>query len=125
MPDEYHQRSAVARKPKTKPKARSRAKPQANEGISLIGGARVDGWSVTAPLATLTADRSCAVLQGPIIGTTRISRSEVVSLRWRNLLITHKLVIKFRTASGQVEKVTFWVFAGTGDREQLRELGWS
>jgi hypothetical protein len=115
----------MARKPRTRSKTKSKTKPQANEGISLIGGARVDGWSVTAPLATLTADRSCAVLQGPIIGTTRINRSEVVSLRWRNFLITHKLVIKFRTASGQVEKVTFWVFAGTGDREQLRDLGWS
>ncbi len=90
--------------------------------LVLRGGAWVNGVNVTWPLATLRIDPDQAELE--VFGTTpvRISRAEVVGLRWVQGLTARGL--KFRTASGRLDKMTFWVFSRRTTAERLSRLGW-
>jgi hypothetical protein len=90
--------------------------------LELRGGARVNGLSVSWPLAKLLVGREQAELQ--VWGATdpiRIARSEVTGLRWVGAGLLGP-GLKFHTESGRLNKVTVWL--GWKARAKLDEVGW-
>ena len=91
--------------------------------LELRGGARVNGLSVSWPLATLLIGREQAELRvwggaGPI----QIPRTEVTGLSWVGVGPLGP-GLKFRTESGRLDRVTVW--AGWKARTKLDQLGWN
>jgi hypothetical protein len=88
--------------------------------FTLRGGARVNGFNVTWPMATLRIGRSQAELDVPGVDLIRIARGEVTGVRWIRRPLG--LGIRFRTGSGRLDEVTFWSVRPAAKR--MRELGW-
>ena len=97
------------------------AVPAAEEpAFTLRGGAWVNGFNVSWPMATLRVGRSHAELDVPGVELIRVARAEVTGVRWIRRPLG--LGIKFRTESGRLDKVTFWSVRPAAKR--MRELGW-
>ena len=98
------------------------AVPAAEEyEFTLRGGAWVNGFNVSWPMATLRIGRSQAELDVPGVELIRVARGEVTGVRWIRRPLG--LGIRFRTESGRLDKVTFWSVRPAAKR--MRELGWS
>jgi hypothetical protein len=75
---------------------------------------------VTWPFASLLVSRGQAELRVHALEPIRIARAEVTGLR--RVRGPFSRGFKFRTASGRLDKVTFWARGKSG--KQLAELGW-
>jgi hypothetical protein len=93
-----------------------------NEDYDLVlrGGAWVNGVNVTWPFASLLVSRNQIELCVQVLVPIRIARAEVTGLR--RVRGPFSRGFKFRTASGRLDKVTFWPVGKAG--KQLAELGW-
>jgi len=87
--------------------------------LVLRGGAQVNHLKATWPFATLLVSRGQIELRVSSVEPIRIARAEVTGLWWVGLFSRG---LKFRTASGRLDKVTVWPPGEA--REQLAELGW-
>jgi hypothetical protein len=88
--------------------------------LVLRGTASVNGVTVTGGSSRLLVTRGQAELRAFNLDPIRFSRAEVTGLLWLRAPFGRKL--KFRTASGRLDKVTFWPRREA--EEQLAELGW-
>ncbi|WP_328456963.1 hypothetical protein [Amycolatopsis sp. NBC_00438] len=88
--------------------------------LVLRGGAWVNGINVTWPFASLLISRNQIELRVQVLMPIRIARAEVTGLR--RVRGPFSRGFKFRTASGRLDKVTFWPVGKAGN--QLTELGW-
>jgi len=89
---------------------------------TLRGGVWVDGFSVTWPFATLSLDRSHAEIRAPFVSPVQFRRDEVLGVRWRRLLLARGL--RFTTATGRLDRVTFWPVPSRAAQRALERLGW-
>ncbi|WIX91783.1 hypothetical protein [Amycolatopsis sp. DG1A-15b] len=88
--------------------------------LVLRGGARVNGMGATWPFASLLVSRDQIELRVQILMPIRIARAEVIGLRRVRGLFSYGF--KFRTESGRLDKVSFWLPGKAA--HQLAELGW-
>jgi hypothetical protein len=88
--------------------------------LVLRGGARVNGVSATWPFASLLVSRDQIELRVGVLVPIRIARAEVIGVRRVRGLYSRGF--KFRTASGRLDKVSFWPVGKAA--KQLAELGW-
>ena len=88
--------------------------------LVLRGGAIVNGVSATWPFAGLLVSRNQIELRVGVLMPIRIARAEVTGVcRVRG---PFGRGFKFRTASGRLDKVSFWPVGKAA--KQLAELGW-
>ena len=92
--------------------------------VAITGGSRVAGRNVSMPLATLTVDRSWALLQSGSIqrSTVWIGRNEITGLSKASGLLGSGVM--FRSADGRFDGVVFWTFNTGGVMRTLAGLGW-
>lgn len=88
--------------------------------LVLRGGAIVNGVSATWPFASLLVSRNQIELRVRVLVPIRIARAEVTGVRRVRGLYSRGF--KFRTASGRLDKVSFWPVGKAA--KQLAELGW-
>ncbi|EOD68628.1 hypothetical protein [Amycolatopsis vancoresmycina] len=88
--------------------------------LVLRGEVRVNHRYVTWPPASLLVSRDQAELRVKGAEPIRISRAEVTGLWW--VRSPFRRGLKFRTASGRLDKVTIWPRGQAESR--LAELGW-
>ncbi|WP_328649097.1 hypothetical protein OHS58_17990 [Amycolatopsis sp. NBC_00348] len=88
--------------------------------LVLRGGARVNYVNVTSPSASLLVSRAQIELRVFSVEPIWIARAEVTGLEWVGAPFGRRL--KFRTASGRLDRVTFW--PPRDAEKQLAELGW-
>ncbi|MEU0797811.1 hypothetical protein ABZ342_47760 [Amycolatopsis sp. NPDC005961] len=88
--------------------------------LVLRGGASVNHLNATWPYASLLVSRSQIELRVRRVEPIRITRAEVIGLSWVGLPFGRGL--KFRTASGRLDKVTVW--PPRNAEKQLADLGW-
>ena len=86
--------------------------------LVLKGGAQVNRLNATWPFASLLVSRGQIELRIYRTETIRITRAEVTGLWW----VRAGRGLKFRTASGRLDKVTVW--PGDKIEKQLADLGW-
>jgi hypothetical protein len=91
--------------------------------VTVRGGAWVNGINVTWPGATLRVSPDAAELTAFACPPILIRRSEVTGLRWRRALLSRG--VQFRTATGRLDRVTFWPMSARGLADRMRELGWN
>jgi hypothetical protein len=91
--------------------------------LTVRGGAWVNGVNVTWPGATLRIGRDAAELTAFACPPVVIRRAEATALRWRRGLFGRGL--QFRTATGRLDRVTFWPVFDRTLPARLRHLGWS
>ena len=89
--------------------------------LVLRGGAWVNGYNVSWPMATLRIGRTQAELDVSGIDLIRVSREEVTGVRFLRRPLG--VGIRFRSDSGRLDRVTFWSLRPAAKR--LRDLGWS
>lgn len=88
--------------------------------LILRGGAWVNGVNVTWPFASLLVSRNQIELRVRVLVPIQITRAEVTGVRRVRGPFSRGL--KFRTASGRLDKVTFWPVGKA--TKQLAGLGW-
>lgn len=96
--------------------------PDSRADTVLRGGAWVNGVNVSWPFATLRVDASLAELRVPFLTPVWIRRDEVAGLEWRSGFVGRG--VRFRTASGRLDRVTFWVSDAGHAQRRLAALGW-
>jgi hypothetical protein len=91
--------------------------------ITVRGGAWVNGINLTWPSATLRVGPDAVELTAYACVPILIRRSEVTGLHRRRGLFGHGL--QFRTATGRLDRVTFWPMSDRGLADRMRQLGWT
>jgi hypothetical protein len=91
--------------------------------VSVRGGAWVNGINVTWPGATLRVGPDAAELTAFGCPAILIRRAEVTGLRWRRTPLGRG--VQFRTATGRLDRVTFWPMVARGLADRMSELGWT
>ncbi|MGW4065728.1 hypothetical protein ACWEGE_46090 [Amycolatopsis sp. NPDC004747] len=112
----------IGRVPPPDPADRCGTLREEDYDLVLRGSASVNGLTATGRSARLLVTRDQAELRhAHTFDPIRFSRAEVTGLLWSWAPFGSRS-LKFRTASGRLDKVTFWTRRAA--EEQLAELGW-